>query len=106
MSAGIIFGNVLSMVVFDITFNAASVAANTTAEQSVTVPGVRPGDFVHVNKQTHDAGLSCVGCRVTAADTVAVQFANNTASPIDAAAAVYRFTILRPEVPFSTTAAL
>lgn len=65
----------------------ASVAANTTAEQTFTVSGVQVGDFVDVNKPTAQAGLGIVGARVSAANTLAITFSNNTASPITPTAA-------------------
>lgn len=59
-----------------------SVAANTTAEQTVTVTGLLATDVVIVIKPTAQAGLGIVGARVSAADTLALTFSNNTASPI------------------------
>lgn len=65
----------------------ALVAANTTAEQTFTVAGLMPGDVVTVNKPTAQAGLGIVGARVSAADTLAITFANNTAAGITPTAA-------------------
>jgi hypothetical protein len=60
-----------------------AVAANTSAEQSITVTGITPGDDVlRVIKPTHQAGLAIGNVRVTALNTIAVQFINNTAAPI------------------------
>jgi hypothetical protein len=75
----------------------AQVAANTTAEQTFTVAGVAVGDLVFVNKPTAQAGLGIVGLRVSALDTVAITFSNNTGSGITPTAAeVYKFEVLRP----------
>ena len=60
----------------------ASVAANTTAEQTFTVPGLAVGDYVHGNKPTFQAGLGTSGYRVSAANTLAITYVNATASPI------------------------
>lgn len=60
----------------------AQVAANTSAEQTFTVTGLKVGDYVGVNKPTAQAGLAIVGCRVSATDTLAITFGNFTASPI------------------------
>lgn len=60
----------------------ASVAANTTAEQTFTLSGLVVGDAVFVSKPTAQAGLGIVGVRVSAVDTLAITFANNTGSPI------------------------
>jgi hypothetical protein len=100
---GITMGNVYGIAIVDITFDAASVAANTSAEQDITVPGVRVGDHVACNAQSITAGLSLGGARAKAADTVSVTFTNSTASPIDAPSKVYRFIIHRPEVVGATS---
>ncbi|MFC4275567.1 hypothetical protein [Achromobacter aloeverae] len=65
-----------------VTLSPASVAANTTAEQTFTVPGLAVGDAVWVNKPTLQAGLGIAGARVSAANTLAITFINATASPI------------------------
>lgn len=64
------------------TLSPASVAANTTAEQTFTVTGVAVGDVIFVNKPTAQAGLGIVGVRVSAANQIAINFGNFTASPI------------------------
>lgn len=66
----------------------AQVAANTTAEQTFTVTGLVITDLpVCVVKPTAQAGLGIVGWRVSAANTLAITFSNNTASPITPTAA-------------------
>jgi hypothetical protein len=97
--AGIITGNMQSMGVASLTLSPASVAANTTAEQTFTMPGLLASDvIVNVNKPTAQAGLGIVGMRVSAAGTVAITFANNTASPIvPTASQVYLVTWARPD---------
>jgi len=65
----------------------AEVAANTTAEQTFTVTGLTTADKVFVNKPTAQAGLGIVGQRVSAANTLAITFANVTGSPITPTAA-------------------
>lgn len=97
--AGIIMGNVQGLVVASVTLSPALVAANTTAEQTFTVPGVRASDVcIDVTKPTAQAGLGIVGCRVTADNTVGITFSNNTAGGITPTASqVYLFVILRPD---------
>ena len=97
MSNGIIGGNTLAIGLLTVNLNPASVAANTTAEQTFTVNGLQLGDFVRVTKPTLNAGLGIVNVRVSAANTLAITFANNTASPIDAAAENYLLFYVRPE---------
>lgn len=69
--------------------NVASVAANTSVEQTFTVAGLAVGDFVSVCKPSVSAGLVVGNCRVSATDTLAITFGNHTASPIDPAAETY-----------------
>ena len=84
-----------------ITLDVASVAANTSAEQTFSVKGLRPGDFVHVNKPSLHAGLVVSTARVSAADTLAITFGNTTAAPIDPAAEPYLLFYFRPEKTFA-----
>lgn len=65
----------------------AAVGANTTAEQTFAVTGVAVGDVVFVNKPTAQAGLGIVGARVSAANTLAITFSNNTGVSITPTAA-------------------
>jgi hypothetical protein len=94
---GIIAGNVFAMGTIDITFDPAEVAAATTAEQSITVPGIKVGDLVFVRKPTLSAGLGIAGARVSGNNTVAVTFINATAAPINAGSEVYQILWVRPE---------
>jgi len=74
----------------------AEVSANTTAEQTFTVTGLSTADKVFVNKPTAQAGLGIVGVRASAANTLAITFANVTASPITPTAAqTYAVVALR-----------
>lgn len=64
------------------TLTPAQVAANTTAEQTFNVPGLQVGDSLYINKASHQTGLSIGNVRVSAANTLAIQYVNTTASPI------------------------
>jgi hypothetical protein len=64
------------------TLTPASVAANTSAEQTFTVPGLQVGDSIDVNKASHQVGLSIGNVRVSAANTLAIQFVNTTGGAI------------------------
>jgi hypothetical protein len=78
-----------------------SVPANTSAEQTFPVRGLKAGDFVHVNKPSLHAGLVVSTARVSAADTLAITFGNTTAAPIDPAVETYLLFYFRPEKTFS-----
>lgn len=98
MATMVPYGNVRGMVVVSLALSPASVAANTSAEQTFTLNGVQPGDVVYVNKPTAQAGLAIVGSRASAANQIAITFGNLTASPIvPTASQVYLVTIMRPD---------
>jgi hypothetical protein len=70
-------GGVLTM--YQVTATPSSVAANTFAEQPITVTGLQATDFIlHVDKPTTQAGLGMAGFRVSAANTLAVNYGNDT----------------------------
>ncbi|WP_321842671.1 hypothetical protein [Burkholderia cepacia] len=71
------------------TLTPAQVAANTSAEQTFTVPGLQVGDSIDVNKASHQVGLSIGNVRVSAANTLAIQYVNTTGSPITPATEQY-----------------
>ena len=97
MSAGLLSGNIIAMGVCQVSINLANTPTITTAVTSVSVPGVRVGDFIFVNKPTHSAGLGIVNVRVSAADTVEIMTVNPTAAGIDPAAETYTLLWVRPE---------
>jgi hypothetical protein len=99
MGSGVITGNIRALGVADVALSPAQVAANTTAEQAFTVPGILASDVVHsVSKPTAQAGLGIVGWRVSAANTVAITFSNNTGAGITPTAGeTYRIAWMRPD---------
>lgn len=71
----------------------SSVAANTSAEQTFTVTGVTTSDRVFINPPASMGdGLGIVGIRVSAADTVAIRFANFTAGSLTPVSGTYQFS--------------
>ncbi len=90
------------VVTYQQTLTPASVAANTTAEQSLTI-GTTAGngplttDFVAaINKQTAQAGLGIHGARISAANTLYFAYSNNTTAALTPTAAqVYNVALLR-----------
>lgn len=73
----------------------ASVAANTTAEQTFTLSGLVINDIVIVNKPTLDAGVGICGARVSAADTLAITYINATGGAIIPTAETYKVVSIR-----------
>lgn len=97
MSSTIPRGNVLNAFVVQIAFDVTSVAVNTTAERTMTVPGVKLGDICFVNKPSLNAGLGICNVRVSAADTLAITYNNNTAGAIDPGSETYTVLVIRPD---------
>lgn len=64
------------------TITPASVAANTTVEQSFTVPGLLPSDWVSVVPPSLTPGVALCNARVSAANTLQLQFGNHTAGAL------------------------
>lgn len=94
----IAFGNgtpITKIAVYTPTLTPASVAAATTAEQTFTVNGLAVGDKVIVNGPAPTAGTGIVNARVSAADTLAITFANVTAGALTPAAGTYTVIAIR-----------
>lgn len=70
------------MVKYTQTLTPVAVAPNTTAEQTFTVTGLIASSMAWVNKPSWTKGLAIVGVRVSAANTLAVNFGNLTAATI------------------------
>ena len=72
-----------------------SVAANTTVEQQVSVPGLRSGELLIASKPTAQAGLDIVGARVVRDGVAGVTFGNSTAGVLTPTASeTYTFSSL------------
>lgn len=81
------------------TLTPASVAANTTAEQTFTVTGLIAGTMVYVTKPSVTANLVVAGARVSAANTLAINFANNSGATITPPAEAYSIVYFPNPVP-------
>lgn len=97
-------GNIVHGVVFDFTYNPSSVSTITTAEDTVTVYGLRVGDFVMVNKPSHETGIGIVNARVSADNTLAITLMNPTAGSVDEASETWYGIVFRPEIPHRSNA--
>ena len=74
----------------DVVLDPAAVAANNTAQETVTVTGLTTDMRVVVNKPSHTAGLGVVGAYVSATNTLAIVFANVTGSAVNPGSETYR----------------
>lgn len=90
-------GNIAKIYACSVIFDPAAVNTITTAEQTVTVTGVKVGDFVVAMKPTLTAGVTIGNVRVSAADTIAIQFVNPTAGSVNPASETWSFLVFRPE---------
>jgi len=82
------------------TIDPASVAANTTVEQTFTVTGVSSGDYIlSLVKPTLTAGIGIGGYRCSADDTVAITFINATGGAIDPGSETYTILTLSQDTP-------
>lgn len=76
--------------------NFASIAAGLQERLTITVTGALLGDEVTVAPEADiEAGLAIATAFVSAADTVTVIMANNTAGAIDPAACTYKVRVAR-----------
>lgn len=85
----------------------AQVAANTTAVQTFSVPGLQVTDYIqaggYIANQT--AGAFIVEADCLTANVLTVQFGNVTTASVTPAAGVYEFQITRLEGPAPANAA-
>lgn len=82
--------HVLDIRELSVTWNPASLAANTHVEETVTATGLVVGDIIlAVIKPTFTQGFQVGQGRVSAADTLAVQVVNGTGLASDPASEVY-----------------
>ena len=91
-------GNIWKVGVFNITLSPISVANATSAEQTFAATGIGllTTDLVLVQKPTSQAGLVLGGSRVSAADTLAINFGNLTSATITPTASeVYTIGVWR-----------
>ncbi len=80
---------VAPLVLYSSALVPASVAANTSAEQTFTVTGLVANSPVWVNKPSLTPGLGIGGVRVSALNTLAINFVNLTAAAIVPPAETY-----------------
>jgi hypothetical protein len=80
-------GQVKGVDILEITLSPTSVQPSSGNEQTFTVQGLKLHDFVYVNKPTNQNGLVIANARVSAANTLAIAFANSSAATITPTAA-------------------
>jgi hypothetical protein len=86
---------ITQITVYSQTITPASVAAGTIAEQTFTVNGLTTADKVLVIPPAIANATGIVGERVSAANTLAMRFANPTAGALVPTAGVYTIVAFR-----------
>lgn len=85
------------VVKFQASVNLASVAAAVSAEQNVTITGIKSGDIpIHLDSAAGAATLGVYPQRCGADNTLTVRCTNTTAGAIDLGALTMTVTCLRP----------
>ena len=77
------------------TINPASIATNTVVAETFTVTGLKVGDIVFVNPGV-DLGVGIGAVRVSAVDTLSVEFVNPTTGAVDPASSTWEVLAFRP----------
>jgi hypothetical protein len=91
-------GNVSLILVLNATLSPTSVTGGVTGEQIFTVSGLKVGDFVDVNVPQSQAYISIGNTRVSANNSLAIEFYNaSTATITPTAASVYTVFVARYE---------
>ena len=99
------FGNIQSAFILTVTLTPAATAANTTLEQTFTVPGLQIGDILSVSPQFALTTLVTVeNARVSAANTLAIAFNNSTAGSLTYQTGSFGIEVNRPMPGFVMTA--
>lgn len=73
----------------------ATIAAGSSTTRTVSVAGAVLGNYA-VGSLTVNSGALTISASVTAADTVTVVLANNTASPITIAVGTCKAVVMKP----------
>lgn len=91
------------LVLYSQTLTPTSVAANTTAEQTFTVTGLLANTLAWVNKPSWTSGLGIAGVRISAANTLAINFINTSSAAIVPPSETYVIGNFQQQAPTPTT---
>lgn len=80
---------------YTVSLTPASVAANTSAEETYTLSGLNNQDLVLVNPPSATAGLGLAGARVSADNTLALTWLNATGGALSPPSGTYRVVSVR-----------
>jgi hypothetical protein len=91
-------GNILYDFLIGVSLTPVAVAGANAVEQSFTVLGFQVGDFVDAQcTVAQTSGIGIGNCRISAANTLTIEFVNSTAGSLTPAAGIYNVNVSRPE---------
>jgi hypothetical protein len=91
-------GNIIGNWVLGVALTPGAIGATTTSEQTFTIMGLQLGDFIDAAKPTTQAGIALGNARVSALNTLALEFTNVSSGTLTPTAAeVYAIGVTRPE---------
>jgi len=92
------YGNLQSTFLLTVSLTPASTASATTLEQTFTVPGLQVGDQISgISPQFAITTLvDIINARVSAANTLALAFSNNTAGTLTYPSGTFYLEVNRP----------
>jgi len=95
------YGNIQSTFLLQISLTPSAVSSATSAEQTFTVPGLLAGDQISaIELQAAWTGLTNIAnARVSANNTLAVTFQNQTAGSLTPPSGTYLLEVNRPAFP-------
>lgn len=81
--------------VYEVSYDPASVSANSINNQTVAVAGITTKDIIFVNPPSLTVGLALVSYRVASDNNVQLTFYNSTGSSINEGSGIYKIIAFR-----------
>lgn len=83
-------GSSVPQFVQEVTLNPGNVPASSTSVETFTITGIRLNTMYHVDALSMEAGISVLGARPTATNTLEITFFNPTVAAINPASQTFR----------------
>lgn len=98
MSVTTLDGNIRKIKILEASLTPSEVATITAPEQTFTVNGLTTDDvIIAVNPPSVTAGVTIGSFRISAANTLALQFCNPTAGNLTPASGTHKIVVATPE---------
>src|SRR5512134_1485931 len=95
--SNLLTSNITQMGIVTITYDPANIATVDVDEDTVTVPGLKVGDFVALARTVHVNDVGICDCRVSADNTLSVTWVNPSAGGVDQTSATFLLFWARPD---------